>query len=432
MRRTEHSDENYSILFRKITECEPYEYQLSVAHLLFAGRNVVLRAPTGAGKTWALLAPFFADQWLAPPSRLIYALPLRTLANGIYEEARRTAGKLGKPLEPRIENGRETVSPFVTLQTGEQPDDPFFDRGRIIVTTYDQLLSGLLCGPFSLTERLHNVNAAAIAGALVAFDEFHLMPPSKAFITAVAAMRLFRGLCQSVWMTATATAPLEQLLHCVLNTVAVPAGEAEQSAMLSSLPSVACVNRALFVESHPLTAEGIIAKHSSRSIAIVNTVGRAQALFRELRDKLLDSPQIKLLMLHSRFFKTDRAKLESKLRELFRKNAGGSSILVATQVVEAGIDISCEHLHTELCPMNSLAQRAGRCARYEGESGTVHLYPLPDSPNSWLPYGDLDHPDETMAATWQILSTESNTRLDPARMAVGQPRPRFRRRTSYS
>ena len=73
---------------------------------------------------------------------------------------------IGKPLEPVIEGKRETEHPFVTLQTGEQPDDPFFDRGHIIVTTYDQVLSGLLCGPYGLSNRLHNVNAAAIAGAL--------------------------------------------------------------------------------------------------------------------------------------------------------------------------------------------------------------------------------------------------------------------------
>ena len=105
------------------------------------------------------------------------------------------AKNLGKPVEAKTEGRREITHPFVTPQTGEQPDDPFFDRGCIIVTTYDQVLSGLLCSPYGLSGRLHNVNAAAIAGAVVVFDEFHLMPPSKAFLTAVAALHLFRGLC---------------------------------------------------------------------------------------------------------------------------------------------------------------------------------------------------------------------------------------------
>src|ERR1700685_2689231 len=124
---------DYEAQFQALTGHPPYEYQFEVARLLFAGRNVIMRAPTGAGKTWAVLAPFFCVEWTARPARLIYALPLRTLANGIYRDACCPAAKLGKPLEPVVEKSRETRHPFVTLQTGEQPDDPFFDRGSIIV-----------------------------------------------------------------------------------------------------------------------------------------------------------------------------------------------------------------------------------------------------------------------------------------------------------
>ena len=40
-------------------------------------------------------------------------------------------------------------------------------------------------------------------------------------------------------------------------------------------------------------------------------------------------------------------------------------IVVATQVVEAGVDISARTLVTELAPWSSLVQRFGRVARYE-------------------------------------------------------------------
>jgi CRISPR-associated endonuclease/helicase Cas3 len=410
---TELSDEIYGASFRALTGYPPYEYQKRVAGHLFEGRNIVVRAPTGAGKTWAVLAPFFCDTWRARPARLIYALPLRTLANGIYREACGAAAKLGKPLSPVIERRREVVSPFVTLQTGEQPDDPFYDRGRIIVTTYDQVLSGLLCGPYGLSDRLHNVNAAAIAGALIVFDEFHLMPPTRAFLTAISGLRLFRDVCQSVWMTATATAPLVELLRSTLDAVCVPDGDAAMRAMLNSLPSVTSVRRSLAAEPTPLTAETVLDRHELRSIAIVNTVGRAQSLFEELRTMLAGRTDVQLIMLHSRFFKDDRHHLEERLQRLFGKLTSASAILVATQVVEAGIDISCEHLHTELCPMNSLAQRSGRCARFSNESGTVHVYPLPDTPLAWLPYGDLAHEDSSLKATRELLGQRHEPDLDP-------------------
>lgn len=150
---------------------------------------------TGAGKTLEVIAPFLFmhSRGYAAPARLIYALPLRTLVNSIYKDAITLAEKLGLAIEAELDApGREIVSPFVTMQTDELPDDKFFDRGRLVVTTYDQLLRGLLGAPFGLSDRLHNINAAAIAGCLVVFDEFHLMEPSRAFLTSAALLNLLQ------------------------------------------------------------------------------------------------------------------------------------------------------------------------------------------------------------------------------------------------
>jgi len=102
-----------------------------------------------------------------------------------------------------------------------------------------------------------------------------------------------------------------------------------------------------------------------------------------------------------------------KLRALFASGVRANAILVATQVVEAGVDISCENLHTEICPANSLIQRAGRCARFEGEKGVVHVYPLPKDERAWLPYGDENRESETLSATRTLLETCGLTTLNP-------------------
>ncbi|MBI3304523.1 MAG: CRISPR-associated endonuclease Cas3'' [Deltaproteobacteria bacterium] len=86
---------------------------------------------------------------------------------------------------------------------------------------------------------------------------------------------------------------------------------------------------------------------------------------------------------------------------------------MATQVVEAGLDLSCEHLHTEVCPMNALVQRAGRCARFEGEEGMVHVYPLPFEERAWLPYGDLQREDVTLTKTRDLLMQVGHATLHP-------------------
>lgn len=428
---------SYQAFFRQLTSRAPYDYQLRVAQELFLGRNVVLRAPTGSGKTWAVLVPFLFEGWNCRPARLIYALPLRTLAQGVYREAQNAAALLDHPLDARRDQrGREVEGPFVTLQTGERPDDPFFDRGRIIVTTYDQVLSGLLCGPYGLSDRLHNVNAASVVGALVVFDEFHLMDPSRAFLTSAAGLNLFRGLCQSVWMTATATSPLDQLLGDAVATVQVPGTEAEMEALHQSLPSVTTVRRGIVVEDGPISPEAVIDAFQprallkaplrgsrfdkgGRSIVLLNTVGRAQATFELLKERVTASgSDIPLVLLHSRFFSEDRRVKEARVRELFGRGATGPAILVATQVVEAGLDISCDDLHTELCPMNALVQRAGRCARFEGEAGTVHVYQLPETERAWLPYGDAAREDPALGRTRDLLARIQRAVMHPREAAA--------------
>lgn len=398
----------YETFFQHVTTQRPFHYQTRVAQLVTGHRNVLVRAPTGAGKTWTAVVPFLWDRWQHKPNRLIYALPLRSLAHGVYKDAIALSEKATSL------RGRSGEPCWVTLQTGEQPDDPFFSRGRIIVTTYDQVLSGILEDPYGLSKALHNINAAAVVGALVVFDEIHLMPTDKAFLTGIAVMQLFKELCQCIWMTATATAASQSVLCDALAAERVPANLAEWEALLQSLPSVTKIRRQILMESDTLTVETVLEQHRNRSIVLVNQVRRAQEFYKQLNEETkarqLDT---EVILLHSRFFKGDRQFKEERLRKLFGKAAEANAILIATQVIEAGVDISCEHLHTELCPMNSLVQRAGRCARFEGEQGTVHVYPLPEEDRAWLPYGDGEQEDRTMAATRALLKEIGQATLNP-------------------
>ncbi len=379
----------YRRFFRDLNGFGPHDFQVDAARRLAERQNLVLRAPTGAGKTLTVLTPFLFRGWDPRPTRLIYAVPLRTLAQGIAAEAYRVVEKLV--------NGPHN---WVTMQTGDQPDDPFFTIGRIIVTTYDQVLSGLLSAPYGQSSGLHNVNSAAVAGALVVFDEFHLMDQSKAFLTAAAGLHLFDGLTQSVWMTATATTPLVNVLREAAKVEDASPNETE----VLALPSVREVRRHIRFVQEPLTAAAVLEGMRGRSVVICNTVARAQSIFQEVQAELSKSaPEIPVILLHARFFKSHRDEKVKWLREVFGKDARARAVLVATQVVEAGVDITCDDLHTELCPMNSLVQRAGRCARYPGETGTVHVHGLPEGERNWLPYGDLWSQDPELSSTAAVL-----------------------------
>jgi CRISPR-associated endonuclease/helicase Cas3 len=89
----------------------------------------------------------------------------------------------------------------------------------------------------------------------------------------------------------------------------------------------------------------------------VNTVGRARALYKALKKA---RSQTKLLLIHSHFRPLDRNTLMTKLNS----KDFDDSIVVSTQVVEAGVDVSARTLFTEIAPWPSMVQRFGRCNRF--------------------------------------------------------------------
>ena len=361
-------------IFRKLIGDENaslYRFQEEVAAQLLTGdKNLILRAPTGSGKTWAALLPYlYARKYnLLFVDKVLYALPLRSLASQLYQSTANACKKVAAELD--------TIT--VKIQTGEQQDDPFF-QGDIVFTTIDQLLSSYLLSPVSLPRRLANINAGALLGSLVVFDEFHLLDPDRSMGTAIEMLERLSGLCRFVLMTATlsdeAVSYLEKHLKDTV-IVDLSATEIEAIEGQKDVPTT----RVWCYHDQPMTAEDVLAQnHDGRTLVLTNTVSRAQQIYRQITDllKQRQSPT-EAVLLHSRFFPADRSVKEKLINERLGKESRFqkvSFILVSTQVVEAGMDFSVDCLHSELAPINSLIQRAGRCARYGG-SGTVDIYPV--------------------------------------------------------
>ncbi len=392
-------ERSYRQFFRELTGNPAYEYQVEFARELLDGRSLILRAPTGSGKTWAVLVPFLyrhlAQRNCSAADRLIYALPLRTLASSLYrstaEKVRAFVGPTTAVEDRAHERKYSRNDPlYITLQMGGQQDDPFFE-GHVVFTTIDQILSSYLFAPVSLPERVGNIGAGALIGSLIVFDEVHLLDPQRSLATATEMLDRLNGLAQFVLMTATLPDSIMEWLGRKLGGKR----KALSTQEVLALPSHANKDRHFSWVPHPLAAEDVVQNHAERTIAIVNSVARAQALFREVRQKVdgtRGAPVV--LLLHSRFFRDDRQRWESQVEEYFGPKATKSNaILISTQVVEAGIDISADVLLTELAPLNSLIQRAGRVARYEQprNRGCLLVFELATNNKGQLklgPYGD--------------------------------------------
>ena len=357
---------SYKDFYKSHLGFTPYSYQSKVAELLLSGKNVILSVPTGAGKTWASIMPFLyaKEKQINFPSKLIYSLPLRTLTNSIYDDVK------------NVVNGNS-----ISIQTGEYSNNPYFESD-IVFSTIDQTLSSFLCFPLSLSHRQANINAGAIVGSYLVFDEFHLLDSKLSMSTTLGMLRMLKNMCRICIMTATLSDSYLRYLKNEFDPqnqynfeiVTLDDFPTDRDKVRSIKPaSDKTAKKAVFVSDDILTAESVIEKHKNKTIVICNRVEKAQQIFETLNT--IKSDNTKLLCIHSRFFDSDRKSKEALIKKYFGKRSEENDvILVATQVIEAGMDISCDTMHTEISPINSFLQRAGRCARFENEYGEVFVY----------------------------------------------------------
>jgi len=125
----------------------------------------------------------------------------------------------------------------------------------------------------------------------------------------------------------------------------------------------AMARRAL--DEHHKLADG---EYGRITLVVCNTVKRACETFDALR-ALVPASQLELV--HSRFRPGERIVWRERFLSRDACVAGADRIIVATQVVEAGVDISAGCVMTDLAPWPSLVQRFGRCARYGGRGVVV-------------------------------------------------------------
>jgi CRISPR-associated endonuclease/helicase Cas3 len=367
--------------------------------------------PTGMGKTDAVILGWIWRRRFDPrpqvrsstPRRLVYCLPMRVLVEQTVEKSKgwlKNLGLLGTQShgEPSIEghasrkeDDADKISVTVLMGGAEKDKwDYFPQRDTILIGTVDMLLSRALNRGYAMSRYRWPVHFGLLNNdCLWIMDEVQLMGVS------CETSAQLQGFCDSmktigpvhhIWMSAT-------LDEGQIGTIDHPKPEGGWSKLMldsseRSLPQVSKrieARKQLRISSLRLTKEGekgsyardlaklLIDKHKSGTLtlAVVNRVQRSQMVFEELL-KLGRTPEDSAV-LHSRFREGDRSE-RMKLLEGKKDGLEGiqDRIVIATQVVEAGVDISACTLVTELAPWPSLVQRFGRCNR-RGENAQAEI-----------------------------------------------------------
>lgn len=402
----------YGAFFKSVTGYPPFPYQMRLGAEPWPD---LLDVPTGLGKTAAAIVAWLYKRLEGDPgtgTRLVYCLPMRVLVQQTEAAAREWCAKAaGQFAAKRLD------TPTVHVLMGGDVDDDWEnhpERPAILIGTQDMLLSRALNRGYALSRYKWPVHYALLNNdCLWAFDETQLIGvgiETSAQLQGLRAKLGTHAATHSLWMSAT----LGERQLATVDHRKPEAGWALQmlraddlkeklvlARVRASKPTGLLGGARLAKESDTkgyveALAEAVLAGHAHRgglTLVIVNRVSRAQAIYRALSAAEGRSEHDTALV-HSRFRGADRRREEARLQD-----TAADRIVVATQAVEAGVDVSARTLFTELAPWPSLVQRLGRCNRYGDDDAAVHWLDIDTSDDKLcLPYAasELDRARELL------------------------------------
>ncbi|MBC1800896.1 CRISPR-associated helicase Cas3' [Listeria booriae] len=317
--------------------------------------NIIVVAETGMGKTEAGLL------WLGN-NKGFFTLPLRTAINAIYDRlASSETGIIRENVTDRVGLlHSETYGQYLQREKDIQDIEEYFTKTRqmslpITVCTLDQLFD------FVFRYAGFEPKLATLSYSKVIIDEVQMYSPDLLAYLIVGLSYIQKVGGQFAILTAT----LPGIIPDLLAENGVSFTRAEEDFISER------VRHSLEVVHEPINSDFISDFYDgNRILVICNTVRVAKEMYENLEKIYGD--EVKLI--HSQFIKRDRNAKSDAILADGHKTSEGPCIWVATQVVEASLDIDFDLLFTELSDLNGLFQRMGRCYRNRELDVATNVY----------------------------------------------------------
>lgn len=305
-------------------------------------RNVILKAQTGLGKTEA------GFLWIGN-SKGFFTLPLKSATNSIFErltnqiiltENKRKIGLLHSNFKDvYIENYDGNENEILKYMTSTRQ----FSL-PITICTIDQLFD------FVFKAAGFEMKLATLSYSKTVIDEIQMYSPELIgyLLWGLKQITEFGGKFSII----TATFP--PVLCYFLKKLKIDFIESENFIEDKIRHSVKVLDEEMSGEF----IDKIYQKNKNLKILVVcNTIKKAN----EIYEKLNETKNVNINLIHSRFINSDRKKKEEEIFEFASSTKSG--IWIGTQVIEVSLDIDFDILITELSDLNGLFQRMGRCYR---------------------------------------------------------------------
>lgn len=337
-----------------------------------------LTVPTGGGKTLASLG-FALDHARAHGlRRIIYAIPFTAIIDQTAAIFRQVLGE-----DVVLEHHSAIEDDRRPNRNAGDADSTRSEKSKlklamedwaapIVVTTNVQLFESLFAARPSRCRKLHN-----IAGSVIVLDEAQTLPRHLLAPTVKAIDELARNYgCSVVLCTATQPAFDERAIGAD-HPLAL---KLEGRELAPDPPRMARELKRVRLRHAGAIADDALVEELSRepqALVIVNSRGHALALYRAAEARRLHG----LVHLTTRQYAAHRREILAKVRQDLK--GGLPCRVVATSLVEAGVDLDFPKVWRAEAGLDQIAQAAGRCNR-EGkrpiEDSVVTLFAAPDNP----------------------------------------------------
>src|SRR5436853_3823212 len=359
---------------------EPTEPQQRAWPLIQAGRNALIAAPTGSGKTFAaFLAAIDSllrqglDGTLADGTQVVYVSPLKALSDDVQKNLAAPLAEIRRTLEALC---LPDVQIRTLVRTGDTPGAERQEMVRrpphILVTTPESLY--LILTSERAREMLRGVRTVIV-------DEIHAVARDKRGSHLALSLERLEHLTgrrlQRIGLSATQK-PIEDIAaflsgsrHPTTDTCVVESGHARRLDLAIEIPSSpleAVMAAEVWEEIYERLVQ-LISEHRT-TLVFVNTRRLAERLALHLSERL-GADQV--TSHHGSLSKEKRLDAETRLKD------GKLKALVATASLELGIDIGAVDLVCQIGSTRSIAtllQRVGRSGHHLAAVPKGRLFPL--------------------------------------------------------
>ncbi|ASK27934.1 CRISPR-associated helicase/endonuclease Cas3 [Neisseria chenwenguii] len=311
-----------------------------------------LTVPTGGGKTFTSMAFALKHALAHDLRRVIYVIPFTSIIEQNAAEFRKAFGDLGEAavLEHHSTFNDETIqdrnSRDKLHRASENWDMP------IVVTTAVQFFESLFADRSSRCRKLHN-----ITGSVIILDEVQMLPPKLLQPILAAIDELARNYRCTV-VLCTATQPALHKVHYFQETFAGLRELAPNPPELFKQLQRATVRHIGLQNDDALQEK--LAEHP-QILIIVNNRRHARSLYDQVKTVHSDG----LFHLTTLMCAAHRQNILAEIKG--RLKNGQPCRVIATSLIEAGVDVDFPVVMRAESGLDSVAQAAGRCNR-EGKN----------------------------------------------------------------